>query len=103
MSDLPIYDSLAVAEKRGLVNLTALASCLDRKRGTVHMWAKRRRTTKFPMPVATYRAGSRILFLWDLLEVIEWHTAYVPSTGGAPIGNRNWVPKRDKMLTGDTP
>jgi hypothetical protein len=89
MTDLPLYDSLT----------TGVADVLDRRLGTVHMWAKRRRTTKFPLHKALYRAGSRLLCLYDINEVKQWHAEYVPSPGGAPLGNRNWVPKQDKVLT----
>lgn len=99
MSELPVYSSLKLAESQGLANMTAVSNVLMRRIGTVHMWAKRRRTTNFPMHKAVYRAGTRLLPLYDLKEVREWHRNYVPNTGGAPIGNRNWVPKRDKALT----
>lgn len=99
MSDLPIYDSLAVAEQNGLGNLTAVARILERNLGTVHMWTKRRRTTHFPMHTAVYRAGTKVFNLYDIEQVKQWHKDYVPHTGGAPLGNRNWVPKSDKVLT----
>lgn len=97
--ELPMYTSVSAAEARGLVTLTTMAERLGRKRGTVHMWAKRRRTTNFPLPKACYKVGSRIFWLWDMTEVSSWHKSYVPNPGGAPLGNRNWVPKRDKALT----
>lgn len=89
--NLPIYDSLKLAEDAGYVSLTGIAEVLGRKRGTVHMWVKRRRTTKFPDQVAIYRIGKLKWPLYDLKAVEDWHRTYVPSKGGAPIGNRNWA------------
>lgn len=99
MTDLPIYESLAIAERDGLASLTTVAHELERKLGTVHMWTKRRRTTRFPMPKAVYRSGSKFLHLYNLQEVKAWHKEYVPNSGGAPVGNRNWVPRSHKPLT----
>ena len=93
------YQSLAMAESEGFVNLTGVAEALDQKRQTVHMWTKRRRTTNFPMPGAVYKMGKQWLHLYKLEDVEAWHATYVPKKGGAPFGNRNWVPRKDKLLT----
>lgn len=96
---VPVFVSLKNAEDLGLMNLTGISQVLDRDRRTVHMWIKRRRTSRFPMPKATYRQGSKALNLFDVEEVKAWHSTYVPNKGGAPLGNRNWRPRRNKSLT----
>lgn len=91
MSNLPMYQSLALAERDGYAGLTAIAEELAQKRGTVHMWIKRRKTTRFPEQAASYHIGKRIWPLYELEAVKEWHRTYVPRRGGAPRGNRNWA------------
>lgn len=100
MSNLPIYVSPAKAKEDNLVHLADIFRMLGRKRGTVHMWIKRRHTTKFPMPKAVLKFGNqRWIELFDQTEVIDWYAAWIPSKGGAPVGNRNWVPKSQKTTS----
>ena len=91
-----LYTSPELAKAQNLYQLTDIAKMLGRKKGTVHMWMKRRHTSHFPMPKGLLRYGTKWIDLFDQTEVVEWYATYVPSTGGAPLGNRNWVPKSVK-------
>jgi adenine/guanine phosphoribosyltransferase-like PRPP-binding protein len=79
---MPLYTSLAVAEQRGLVPAHRIARVLGKDRRQVHMWIVRRRNSKFPMPEATYRSGTRILDLYRLTGVVIWFRNYAPMRGG---------------------
>lgn len=99
MSELPKYTSVAIAERDGLLTLSSIAELLRRKRQTVQAWSVRRRTSEFPMPKARLGGmGSRCYDLYSRKEVLDWYGSYVPATGGAPRGNRNWS-SRHNLLT----
>lgn len=99
MSTLPQYTSVTVAAEHNLIQLTNIAKLLGRGKGTVHMWMKRRRTSHFPMPRGLLRYGGKWIELYNMAEVVGWYADYVPSPGGAPLGNRNWVPKSQKTTS----
>jgi hypothetical protein len=79
---MPLYTSLAIAEQHGLVPAHKIARVLGKDRRQVHMWIVRRRNSKFPMPEATYRSGTRILDLYRLRRVLDWKPTYTASKGG---------------------
>lgn len=78
----PLYTSLTVAEQHGLVPAFKIARILKKDRRQIHMWIVRRRNSKFPMPEATYRSGTKILDLYRLGKVLIWFKNYTPGRGG---------------------
>jgi hypothetical protein len=96
---LPQYQSAKMAEAVGLVSMAEIARMVERDKRTVDMWIRRRRTSHFPDHVAFLVFGSRLIPLYKKKEVQDWHAQYIPSKGGAPKGNRNWIPKHKKSTS----
>lgn len=55
----------------------------------VHAWHTRRARNGFPEACGTKPWGQREVPVFDLAEVRAWKASYVPSKGGAPLGNTN--------------
>lgn len=96
---LPQYISPVIAKEHNLIQLAEISKMLGRRKGTVHMWMVRRQTSKFPRPSGLLKYGSKWIELYNQTQVIDWYAQYVPATGGAPVGNRNWVPKSQKTTS----
>lgn len=72
-----------------LVSMSDIAKELGVRRATVWAWDQRRDRNGFPSHVKM-SDERRPRKLYDHAAILEWHAAYTPSKGGAPIGNKNW-------------
>jgi hypothetical protein len=56
----------------------------------INSWYLNRHNSGMPEAVGLEtRGGRRLCRVWNVAEVLEWYLGWVPSQGGAPIGNQN--------------
>lgn len=79
-----------------LASPKVLAKTLGVSGNQIYTWHQRRHRNGFPEAVAASlvssgRGGRKRFPLFDLGEVLAWYEQYVPSRGGAPRGNNNYL------------
>jgi hypothetical protein len=80
-------------KKRTLVSKAQIAVALSAETGReisvrqVWAWVARQANSGFPNPKKTVLQRGRQTPLFDLEEVLRWHSTYVPKKGGPPFKN----------------
>lgn len=67
---------------RHLAGVAELSAAFGVGRTTISNWHGRSAGNGFPDPVAVLAAGP----VWDINDVITWHSLYVPGKGGKKAG-----------------